>query len=125
MLRGDLIRLESPSNPLLTVADLDAICAAPRKPGAILGVDNTFATPLSQRPLALGADVAVQSVTKFIRGHSDLLGGVVTVRDANLLRALRETGNSPAEDPATSKPFSRSAALGRWHHGWSGHSRMQ
>src|ERR1700680_4929780 len=86
---ADLIWLESPSNPLLTVADLDTICAAPRKSGAILGVDNTFATPLNQRPLALGADVAVQSVTKFIGGHSDLLGGVVTVRNANLPAALR------------------------------------
>src|SRR4051794_1949719 len=82
---ADLIWLESPSNPLPTVADLDLICAAPRKPGAILGIDNTFATPLNQRPLALGADVAVQSVTKFIGGHSDLLCGVVTVRDAALL----------------------------------------
>src|SRR5262245_50345239 len=87
---ADLIWLESPSNPLLTVADLDVICAAPRKRGAILGVDNTFATPLNQRPLALGADVAVQSVTKFIGGHSDLLGGIVTVRDANLLAALQQ-----------------------------------
>src|SRR4030067_765126 len=66
---ADLIWLESPSNPLLAVGDLDTICAAPRKRGAILGVDNTFATPLNQRPLTLGADVAVQSVTKFIGGH--------------------------------------------------------
>src|SRR5512134_3565705 len=56
---ADLIWLESPSNPLLTVGDLDAICAAPRKRGAVLGVDNTFATPINQRPLGLGADVAV------------------------------------------------------------------
>jgi cystathionine gamma-synthase len=91
---ADLIWLESPSNPLLTVADVDAICAAPRKPGAILGVDNTFVTPLNQRPLALGADVAVQSVTKFIGGHSDLLGGVVTVRDPNLLAALRQSSSA-------------------------------
>ena len=76
-LEADLVWLESPSNPLLTVGDLDTICAAPRKPGAIVAVDNTFATPLNQRPLDLGADVAVQSVTKFIGGHSDLLGGVV------------------------------------------------
>lgn len=88
---ADLIWLESPSNPLLAVADLDLICTAPRKSGAIIGVDNTFATPLNQRPLALGADVAVQSVTKFIGGHSDLLGGVVTVRDTNLLAALRQS----------------------------------
>jgi cystathionine gamma-synthase len=102
---ADLIWLESPSNPLLTVADLDTICAVARKPGAILGVDNTFATPLNQRPLALGADVAVQSVTKFIGGHSDLLGGVVTVRDANLLAALREARELAGATPGTLETF--------------------
>ncbi len=75
---ADFIWLESPSNPLLTVGDIDAICASPRKHGAVLGVDNTFATPLNQQPLLLGADIAVQSVTKFIGGHSDLLCGVAT-----------------------------------------------
>src|SRR5437588_8719950 len=102
---ADLIWLESPSNPLLTVADLDTICAAPRKPGSILGVDNTFATPLNQRPLALGADVAVQSVTKFIGGHSDLLGGVVTVRDASLLAALRQAREFAGATPGTLETF--------------------
>jgi cystathionine gamma-synthase len=102
---ADLIWLESPSNPLLTVGDLDTICAAPRKPGAILGVDNTFATPLNQRPLTLGADVAVQSVTKFIGGHSDLLGGVVTVRDANLLAALRQSRELTGATPGTLEAF--------------------
>ena len=102
---ADLIWLESPSNPLLTVADLDAICAAPRKHGAILGVDNTFATPLNQRPLALGADVAVHSVTKFIGGHSDLLGGVVAVRDANLLAALRLARELAGATPGTLETF--------------------
>ena len=102
---ADLIWLESPSNPLLAVADLDLICAAPRKPGAILGVDNTFATPLNQRPLTLGADVAVQSVTKFIGGHSDLLGGVVTVRDANLLAALRQSRELAGATPGTLETF--------------------
>ncbi len=102
---ADLIWLESPSNPLLAVADLDLICAAPRKPGAILGVDNTFATPLNQRPLALGADVAVQSVTKFIGGHSDLLGGVVTVRDANLLASLRQARELAGATPGTLETF--------------------
>jgi cystathionine gamma-synthase len=102
---ADLIWLESPSNPLLTVADLDVICAAPRKSGAILGVDNTFATPLNQRPLALGADVAVQSVTKFIGGHSDLLGGVVTVRDANLLAAVRQTRELAGATPGALESF--------------------
>jgi cystathionine gamma-synthase len=102
---ADLIWLESPSNPLLTVADLDVICAAPRKHGAILGVDNTFATPLNQRPLALGADVAVQSVTKFIGGHSDLLGGVVTVRDPNLLAALRQARELAGATPGALETF--------------------
>jgi cystathionine gamma-synthase len=102
---ADLIWLESPSNPLLTVADLDAICAAPRKRGAILGVDNTFATPLNQRPLALGADVAMQSATKFIGGHSDLLSGVVTVRDANLLAALRQARELAGATPGTLETF--------------------
>ena len=103
--RGDLIWLESPSNPLLAVADLDLICAAPRKPGAIIGVDNTFATPLNQRPLALGADVAVQSVTKFIGGHSDLLGGVVTVRDTKLLAALRQSRELAGATPGSLETF--------------------
>ena len=102
---ADLIWLESPSNPLLTVGDLDAICAAPRKRGAIVGVDNTFATPLNQRPLALGADVSVQSVTKFIGGHSDLLGGVVTVRDSTLLSALRQARELAGATPGTLEAF--------------------
>jgi cystathionine gamma-synthase len=102
---ADLIWLESPSNPMLTVADLDKICAAPRKRGGILGVDNTFATPLNQRPLALGADVAVQSVTKLIGGHSDLLGGVVTVRDTKLLAALRQSREFAGATPGTLETF--------------------
>jgi cystathionine gamma-synthase len=102
---SDLIWLESPSNPLLVVADLRTICAAPRKPGAILAVDNTFATPLNQRPLALGADVSVQSVTKFIGGHSDLLGGVVTVADPALLTALRRARELAGATPGTLETF--------------------
>ncbi len=102
---ADLIWLESPSNPLLTVGDVDAICAAPRKAGAMLAVDNTFATPLNQRPLALGADVAVQSVTKFIGGHSDLLGGVVTVRDPRLHTALRHSRELTGATPGTLEAF--------------------
>ena len=102
---SDLIWLESPSNPLLAVAELDTICAAPRKRGAILAVDNTFATPLNQQPLVLGADVAVESVTKFIGGHSDLLGGVVTVRDPALFTALRHTRELTGATPGTLETF--------------------
>jgi cystathionine gamma-synthase len=102
---ADLIWLESPSNPLLTVADVDVICAAPRKRGAILGVDNTFATPLNQRPLLLGADMVLQSATKFIGGHSDLLGGLVTVRDTNLLAAVRHARELAGATPGTLETF--------------------
>ena len=102
---ADLIWLESPSNPLLTVGDLDTICAAPRKAGAILAVDNTFATPLNQRPLDHGADVSVQSVTKFIGGHSDLLGGIVTVRGERLLGALRHSRELTGATPGTLEAF--------------------
>jgi cystathionine gamma-synthase len=102
---ADLIWLESPSNPLLTVGDVDKICAARRKRGAILGVDNTFATPLNQRPLQLGADIAVQSVTKFIGGHSDLLCGVVTVKDAKLLSALRHSRELTGATPGALEVF--------------------
>jgi cystathionine gamma-synthase len=81
---ADLIWLESPSNPMITVADLPAICAAPRKDGARLVVDSTFATPLNQRPLDFGADIVLHSATKFIGGHSDLLAGVLIVRDEDI-----------------------------------------
>jgi cystathionine gamma-synthase len=90
-LKADLLWLESPSNPLLAVADLETICAAPRKAGCILAVDNTFATPLNQRPLEVGADVSMHSATKFIGGHSDLLSGILVTRDSALLERFRNS----------------------------------
>src|SRR4051794_37030184 len=89
--------LESPTNPLLGIADLPRLCAAARDRGLLCIVDNTFATPLLQRPLALGADVVVHSATKAIGGHSDLLLGAAVVRsDAHLeaLRHARELGGA-------------------------------
>ena len=80
----DLVWLESPENPLMTVADLPTICAAPRRAGTIVAVDSTFATPLTQRPLDYGADVVMHSATKFIGGHSDLLAGVLVTNDDEL-----------------------------------------
>ncbi len=88
---ADLIWVESPSNPLLEVAELATIAAADRKPGSLFAVDNTFATALLQRPLDLGADLSVQSATKFIGGHSDLLSGVVTTRSNELVERLRRS----------------------------------
>jgi cystathionine gamma-synthase len=87
--QADMLWLESPSNPLLEVADLETICAAPRKPGTRVIVDNTFATPLLQRPLEFGADVAVHSATKLIGGHSDLLLGAAVTCDGAELDRLR------------------------------------
>ena len=102
---ADLIWLESPSNPLLTVADLEAVCAAPRKTGAIVAVDNTFATPLNQRPLEFGATVSLQSATKFIGGHSDLLAGVATTNDEALWHALRKSRELNGATPGTLEAF--------------------
>jgi cystathionine gamma-synthase len=87
---ADLLWLESPSNPLLHVADLPAILSQPRKAGAIAVVDNTFATPLGQQPLELGADLVLHSATKYLGGHSDLMLGAAVARDDELARRLRE-----------------------------------
>ena len=102
---ADLIWLDSPSNPLLVVADLAAICALPRKSAAVLVVDNTLATPLNQRPLELGADVSVQSATKLIGGHSDLLAGIATVKDPYLLSALRKARQLSGATPGALEMF--------------------
>ena len=80
----DLVWLESPENPLITVADLPAICGAPRPESTLVAVDSTFATPLNQTPLDYGADVVIHSATKFIGGHSDLLAGVLVTNDDDL-----------------------------------------
>ena len=87
--RADLMWLESPTNPLLQVADLAAVCTAAKQAGARVAVDNTFATPLLQRPLDLGADIVMHSATKFLGGHSDLLLGIVVAADPALAAALR------------------------------------
>jgi cystathionine gamma-synthase len=75
---------ETPTNPLLGVADISALADLARETGALLVVDNTFATPYLQTPLTLGADVVVHSTTKYVGGHSDVVGGAVVVRDAEL-----------------------------------------
>src|SRR4029450_10340165 len=81
--------LESPTNPLLEVADLPAIAAAARAAGTLLAVDNTFATPLLQRPLEVGADLVVHSATKYLGGHSDVMLGVAVAADEALEGRLR------------------------------------
>src|SRR5690606_17765059 len=79
--RTKVVWTETPTNPLLGVVDIAALSAAARAAGAVLVVDNTFATPYLQQPLALGADVVVHSTTKYIGGHSDVVGGALVVAD--------------------------------------------
>jgi len=102
---ADLLWLETPSNPLLDIADLPALCAAGRRAGAIVGVDNTFATPLLQQPLALGADVVVHSATKFIGGHSDLLSGITVARERALAERLRHRRGLSGATPGALEAF--------------------
>ena len=85
---ASLLWVETPTNPLMHVADLPALVAGAHERGAQVVVDNTFATPLLQRPLELGADAVVHSVTKYLAGHSDLLMGAVVVRDPELRERL-------------------------------------
>lgn len=84
--RTRLVWLESPGNPKMSITDIAAVCQIAHRHGALVGVDNTFATPVLTRPLELGADIVMHSATKYLGGHSDLLGGVLVVRDP----ALRE-----------------------------------
>ena len=96
---ADLVWIETPTNPLMLIADVPTLCAAARTAGALSLVDATFATPLRQRPLAQGADVVMHSATKYLAGHSDLLLGVLVTADDDLATALRQrryrTGASP------------------------------
>ncbi len=94
-----LVWLESPTNPLLKVADIAALAARAHAVGALVVVDNTFATPIFQRPLALGADLVVHSTTKYINGHSDVVGGIVVAATAELGERLHFLQNSTGAVP--------------------------
>lgn len=83
-----LIWVESPGNPRMTITDYAALAELAHKHGALLGCDNTFATPVLTRPLELGADIVMHSATKFYGGHSDLMGGLLAVRDKALFDEL-------------------------------------
>ncbi|WP_245154783.1 cystathionine gamma-synthase [Nocardioides sp. 1609] len=82
--RTKLVWLETPTNPLLNIGDIEALAAVAHDAGALLVVDNTFASPYLQQPLTLGADVVVHSTTKYVGGHSDVVGGALVVRDHEL-----------------------------------------
>ena len=102
---ANVLWLESPTNPLLGIADLPCLCAAARERGMLCVVDNTFATPLLQRPLELGADVVVHSATKAMGGHSDLLLGAVVAADETHFAALREARELGGATPGALEAF--------------------
>ena len=95
-----LVWLESPTNPLLKTSDISKVVARAHAVGAKVAVDNTFATPVFQRPLELGADVVVHSTTKYLNGHSDVVGGVVVTNDAALAERLAFLQNAVGAVPA-------------------------
>jgi cystathionine gamma-lyase len=104
-----MIWIESPTNPLLKLADLAAVAALARRRGVWAAIDNTFATPYCQRPLTLGFDLVVHSVTKYLNGHSDVIGGVAVVGDnGELAERLRFLQNAVG---AVAGPFDSFLAL--------------
>jgi cystathionine gamma-synthase/cystathionine gamma-lyase len=98
--RTKLVWIESPTNPRLLVYDIAAIAEAAHKAGALLVVDNTFATPLFQQPFQLGADLVVHSVTKYLGGHSDLIQGAVLARDPAVFEPVKFLQNATGAVPS-------------------------
>jgi cystathionine gamma-lyase len=94
-----LLHMETPTNPMMRLCDLEAMAEFAREAGALLMVDNTFATPFNQRPLETGADIVVHSTTKYLNGHSDVVGGMLVVDDDDLAERLhfvrKSTGGVP------------------------------
>lgn len=91
--RPRIVWIETPSNPLLRITDIAAVSAAAHAAGALVAVDNTFMSPGWQQPISLGADIVVHSTTKYINGHSDVVGGAVIARDEGLHEELAWWGN--------------------------------
>jgi cystathionine gamma-synthase len=98
--RTRLVWCETPTNPLLSIADIAALAELTHAAGALLAVDNTFASPCLQRPLALGADAVVHSTTKYLGGHSDVIGGAVIVADEDLGERVRFVQNAAGAVPS-------------------------
>jgi cystathionine gamma-synthase len=95
-----MVWLETPTNPLLTCVDIEAIALLAHSHGALVVVDNTFATPFLQQPLTLGADIVVHSSTKYLGGHSDVVGGFLALDDDALADRIRFTQNAAGAIPA-------------------------
>lgn len=100
-----LVMLETPTNPLLRCCDLEAVATASRQKGAMTMADNTFATPYLQQPLALGCDVVIHSTTKYLGGHSDVVGGATVCNDDELQQRLMHFQNSCGGTPGPMDSF--------------------
>ena len=98
--RTRLVWIESPTNPRLLVYDIESICRTAHAHGALVVVDNTFATPVFQQPFALGADIVVHSVTKYLAGHSDLIQGAVLARDPAVFEPIKFLQNATGAVPS-------------------------
>lgn len=94
-----LVHVETPTNPMMRLTDIAAAAEAAHAAGAWLSVDNTFASPYNQRPLEMGADIVLHSATKYINGHSDMVGGIIVVRDDELHERLRFLQNAAGGVP--------------------------
>jgi cystathionine gamma-synthase len=116
-----LVWVESPTNPLLNVIDIEGVLA--RRGDALVAVDNTFATPANQRPLELGADFVVHSTTKYLGGHSDVVGGVVVTRDRDWYERLRFIQNSVGAVPGPFDCFLVHRGLRTLHLRMEAHAR--
>ncbi len=92
--RPQLVLIETPSNPLMRVVDIAALCGRAHAAGAQVAVDNTFLSPALQQPISLGADYVVHSTTKYLNGHSDVIGGAVIAADPAQVEALRQWGST-------------------------------
>jgi cystathionine gamma-lyase len=103
-----MVWIETPSNPLLKIVDIKAVAGLARKHGAMVVVDNTFATPYLQRPIELGCDIVMHSATKFINGHSDIVGGIAVTGDESIAERLAYLQNSIG---SVSGPFDSFLAL--------------
>jgi cystathionine gamma-synthase len=116
-----LIWVETPTNPLLNVVDIEGVVAC--RKDALVAVDNTFATPAVQRPLELGADFVVHSTTKYLGGHSDVVGGAAVARDDEWYEALRFVQNAVGAVPAPFDCFLVHRGLRTLHLRMDAHAR--
>ena len=94
-----LIHIETPTNPMMRLSDLEEASEVAKRAGALLSVDNTFASPFNQRPLEFGADIVLHSTTKYLNGHSDVIGGMLVVNDDTLHEEFRFLQNAAGAVP--------------------------